>query len=346
MLSALELHDRGHSVRLLDAGLTRPPASWAAGGILSPLFPWRYPTALLPLARHARRDYGQWRTRILAAGGIDIELSDGGMVVLTSTEQQLAGDWGAANGVAVEAGTASHWMPWLAEQPAVFLPQVARLRNPRVLKGLSWLIQQSSVQRLQGQVEAIQSSASGVRLQTSLGPLLADQVLIAAGAWSQSLSPLLASLIYPVKGQMLLYQPPEPFPGQVLLAEQGYLVPRADGRLLVGSTGEPQQWDGRPTEAAYRQLHEVAGQLWPVLSQLQPIAQWSGIRPGNKSPLPVIGCLPDHHERVWLNIGHFRNGLVCAPASARLIAELISGQTTFCDPQPYSLSSCSSSSLL
>jgi glycine oxidase len=189
MLSALELHDRGHSVRLLDAGQTRPPASWAAGGILSPLFPWRYPAELLPLARHARRDYALWRTRILAAGGVDIEISDGGMLVLAGSEQQLACDWGRANEIAVEAVVASSQMPWLAQQPAVFLPQVARVRNPRILKGLSELIRQSTVQHLQGQVESIESSDSGVQLQTSAGPLFAEQVLIAAGAWSQSLSP-------------------------------------------------------------------------------------------------------------------------------------------------------------
>src|SRR5690606_6837281 len=106
----------------------------------------------------------------------------------------------------------------------VRLPDVARIRNPRLLQGLALLIRQSRIQWLQGHVDALQTLPSGVRLQTSAGALQADHALITAGAWSQKLLPQLAGQTFPVKGQMLLYQAPEPFPDQVLLAEQGYLI--------------------------------------------------------------------------------------------------------------------------
>lgn len=344
LLSALELASRGWQVSLLDDGTARPPASWAGGGILSPLFPWRYPSSLLPLTRHARRDYAQWRDRILDAGGVDAELRDGGMVVLASASaQQQAREWSKLNSIPVQMGVATSWFPWLTEQPAVWLPEVARIRNPRLLQGLVMLVKQSAIRWLQGHVDAVQSSPSGVRLQTTAGILEADHALITAGAWSQKLLPELAALTYPVKGQMLLYQAPEPFPGHVLLAEQGYIIPRADGLLVAGSTVEPDQWDGRPTEAACRQLAEVVARLWPSLEGVQPLAQWSGIRPGSRRAAPIIGQQPNGHGRVWVNTGHFRNGLVCGPASAKLVAELISGQQPFCDPAPYSVSSSPSS---
>ena len=345
LLSALELADRGWQVSLLDAGSARPPASWAGGGILSPLFPWRYPDALLPLTRDARRDYALWQDRLIETGGVDPELLEGGMVVLASgAEQQQASDWGARNSIAVQPGLAGSWFPWLSDQSAVCLPGVARIRNPRLLQGLVSLVRRSPVQWLQAQVDKVQSSVSGVRLQTSVGMVEADHVLITAGAWSGRLLPHLAALTYPVKGQMLLYQAPHSFPRQILLAEHGYLIPRADGLLLAGSTVEPDQWDGRPTESACHQLRQVVAQLWPALKEMQPLAQWSGIRPGCRRSVPIIGPIPDGHGRLWVNTGHFRNGLVCGPASARLAAELISAQSPFCDPTPYSVSSFSSSS--
>ncbi|MCC1496551.1 FAD-dependent oxidoreductase [Alcanivorax sp. 1008] len=343
LLSALELSDRGWQVSLLDAGPARPSASWAGGGILSPLFPWRYPSSLLPLTGNVRRDYATWQQRIIQAGGRDPELLGGGMVVLVDgAEQRQASDWAASNNIALQADAAASWFPWL-EQSAICLPDVARIRNPRLLKGLAMLVQKSSIRWLQGHVEAVASSPSGVRLEASCGVLEADHALITAGAWSHKLLPELVSLTYPVKGQMLLYQAPQAFPEKVLLTEQGYLIPRSGGLLLAGSTVEPDQWDGRPTERACKQLAETVAQLWPVLQKEQPLAQWSGIRPGCKRPVPIIGQVPDSHDRLWVNTGHFRNGLVCGPASARLVAELISGETPFCNPAPYSVSSSSSS---
>jgi glycine oxidase len=344
LLSALELTSRGWQVSLLDDGTARPPASWAGGGILSPLFPWRYPSSLLPLTRRARHDYALWRQRILDAGGVNAELLDGGMVVLAgAAEQQRAAQWAALHKIAVQTGAAGEWFPWLTEQSASRLPEVARIRNPRLLQGLVMLVRQSTVQWLQGHVDAVHTATSGVRLHTSAGVIEADHALITAGAWSQKLLPELVALTYPVKGQMLLYQAPEPFPGQVLLAEQGYLIPRADGLLVAGSTVEPDQWDGRPTEAAGEQLAQQVAKLWPALEKVQPLAQWSGIRPGSKRAVPIIGPLPSGQGRIWVNTGHFRNGLVCGPASATLIAQLISGEQPFCDPAPYSVSSSPSS---
>jgi glycine oxidase len=344
LLSALELADRGWQVSLLDAGPVRPPASWAGGGILSPLFPWRYPSSLLPLTRDARGDYALWGERIMAAGGTDPELLDGGMVVLAGAEQQQASDWGLQHNICVEVGPVEDWLPWLSAQPAIHLPEVARIRNPCLLKGLAVLVRRSGIRCLDALVDAVHSSASGVRLDTSAGVVEADHVLITAGAWSQRLLPDVPSLTYPVKGQMLLYRPAQVFPGKVLLAEHGYLIPRADGLVLAGSTVEADQWDGRPTESACTQLRQAAARLWPALEKVEPVAQWSGIRPGSRRPLPAIGPVPGGHDRVWLNNAHFRNGLVCGPASARLVAQLISGQTPFCDPAAYSVPVSSSSS--
>lgn len=344
ILSALELQQRGCSVRLLDAGVARQPASWAGGGILSPLFPWRYPDAMTPLTRCARRDYGLWRDRILAAGGLDPELLDGGMLVLEPGDDEQALVWAGRHDIRLEPGRAARHMPWLADRPALWLPEIARIRNPRLLKGLDLLRRQAGIELIQQQVISVQKASQGVRVLTSKEVIQAGKVLLTAGAWTAGLLPEpLHQHIFPVRGQMLLYRPAEPFPNSVLLSPAGYLIPRADGLLLAGSTVETGIDDSIPTEQAFAQLKAMAEQLWPALRGVTPLAQWAGIRPGSTSPLPLIGELPGSNGRIWVNSGHFRNGLVCAPASAALIANLMCGLAPDIDPAPYSVSGSSSS---
>ncbi len=155
----------------------------------------------------------------------------------------------------------------------------------------------------------------------------------------------LRDVLMPVKGEMLLYQlEPGEIPA-ILLADAGYLIPRLDGLVLAGSTLEAGVVDMRPGEAANRSLAETAAHWYPPLATRQPVAQWAGVRPGTRRALPFIGPLRNH-SRIHLASGHFRNGLVSAPATGQLMAELLAGIAPFCDPAPYSPSSRSSSSFL
>lgn len=345
LLSALELRDRGLTVTLLDASGDRPPASWAGGGILSPLPPWQYSSAMHVLCRDAYPDYRHWQARIERAGGPDPQLTMTGMLVLEA-QPEIAQAWACAHHVPVHTGAAGQWLPWLMETPAVFLHEVASIRNPRLLKGLQLLLKAQGVTLIKDRVEQLDVTPSGVTVRCRDSVRQADQVLITAGAWSQPLLPALAMRAYPAKGQMLLLRSAETMPESmpVLLGPDGYLVPRADGLLLAGSTVEPEQWDGRPTAAAGERLLSMAASLWPALEKATVLAQWSGLRPALQRELPLIGVVPESHGRVWLNTGHYRNGLVSGPASARLVAQLICAETPFCDPAPYSVSSLSSSS--
>ncbi|MDX1580438.1 MAG: FAD-dependent oxidoreductase, partial [Alphaproteobacteria bacterium] len=121
----------------------------------------------------------------------------------------------------------------------------------------------------------------------------------------------------------------------ILLSEEGYLIPRRDGLVLAGSTLEPGVSDSLPTEEGARQLQAMAGALMPSLFGRQPVAQWAGVRPGCARPEPVIRPLGDAGSRTWLVGGHYRNGLVSAPATARLLAELFNDEPPCVDPSPY-----------
>lgn len=142
--------------------------------------------------------------------------------------------------------------------------------------------------------------------------------------------------IGPVRGQMLLFRAA---PGQVqhiVQKDDHYLVPRRDGRVLAGSTVEYVGFDKSTTHQAYDELHAAAVALIPALMQCPVEHHWAGLRPGSAQGIPLIGC---HAQRsgLYINAGHFRNGVVTGLASARLLADVIFKRTPCVDPTPYRL---------
>ncbi|MBA3979686.1 MAG: oxidoreductase [Alcanivorax sp.] len=338
-LLALALSDRGRTVLLLDAGPACPPASWAGGGILSALFPWRYPDPLTALTLDACTRYQVLARRILAVEGPDPEILTCGMHVEAGDEMAAALSWAERYAISAEPASDSP----LGAEGVVSFPTIAAIRNPRLLKGLATLLaaEHVAVQR-PVTVVGMDAVAGRWRLETSAGVVVAQQVALSAGAWSAGLlaSRGLQMPLMPVKGEMLLYGPQVPAPPHILLAREGYVIPRADGHMLVGSTVQPGLMDHRLTDEAGRFLENVAARLWPPLVGQIPLAQWAGIRPGSSRSWPIMGELPGG-PGLFVATGHYRNGLVSAPASAELLADLMCGRTPSLDPEPYSVSSSS-----
>jgi glycine oxidase len=140
--------------------------------------------------------------------------------------------------------------------------------------------------------------------------------------------------VEPVKGQMILYQCATDFLPSMVLAKGRYAIPRRDGHVLVGSTLEHEGFDKTPTENALASLQASAIELLPALARATPVRHWAGLRPGSPEGIPFIGPV-DGHEGLWLNCGHYRNGLVLAPASCQLFADLLLNRTPIIDPTPY-----------
>ncbi|MBZ2190527.1 FAD-dependent oxidoreductase [Alcanivorax sp. JB21] len=341
MLSALALRERGYHVTVLDMATARPPASWAGGGILSALFPWRYPAPLTALTQDAVPRYTQLAARILAAGGPDPEVYTCGMLVDAGGEHDAALAWAARHGKPADYRSASQVAPVLPDAPWIWLPEVGTVRNSRLLKGLHCLLAREGVSRApSAAVSAIVPEQGAWRVSSAEGAIMTDQVLIAAGAWSAE---LLADAglqlgLQPVQGEMLLYPPGLAPPPCVLLSDAGYVIPRRDGHVLAGSTLRHGSQDQRPTAGAAQQLRAMAETLWPPLKDTTPVAHWAGIRPGSARQWPWLGEVPDA-PGLFLATGHYRNGLVSAPASAELIACLMAGKRPSIDPRPYALSS-------
>jgi glycine oxidase len=171
---------------------------------------------------------------------------------------------------------------------------------------------------------------------TSQGALKAERIVVCGGAWAaQLLAQLNVQLpVRPVKGQMIAYQAPQGLVQRVVLKDGRYIIPRADGLLLVGSTLEETGFDKTTDEAALASLRQSAEAMLPALATCPVAHQWAGLRPGSPEGIPFIGAIPEW-PTVFVNAGHYRNGLVLAPASTHLLVDQLLGREPLIDPAPY-----------
>jgi len=182
----------------------------------------------------------------------------------------------------------------------------------------------------------VEDSGRVTGVLTADGVLQADEVVLSAGAWSGDLLRTLGLElpVEPVKGQMILFKCAEDFLPSMVLAKGRYAIPRRDGHILVGSTLEHAGYDKTPTEDALASLKASAVELLPALKDATVVGHWAGLRPGSPEGIPYIGPVPGH-DGLWLNCGHYRNGLVLAPASCQLFTDLLTGAAPIIDPAPY-----------
>ena len=344
LLTAFNLAADVEQVVVCDKGALGQESSWAGGGIVSPLYPWRYSPAVTALAHWSQDFYPQLGERLFASTGVDPEVHTTGLYWLDLDDEAEALAWSAREGrplSAVDVARTYAAVPVLGPgfERAIYMAGVANVRNPRLVKSLKAALQALPNVTLREHCEITGFSREGERIcgvETVDGPICADQVVLTAGAWSGDLlRPLGLELpVEPVKGQMILFKCAEDFLPSMVLAKGRYAIPRRDGHILVGSTLEHAGYDKTPTEAALASLKASAIELLPALADATPVGHWAGLRPGSPEGVPYIGQVPGH-EGLWLNCGHYRNGLVLAPASCRLFADLLLGRAPIIDPAPY-----------
>jgi glycine oxidase len=182
--------------------------------------------------------------------------------------------------------------------------------------------------------DAVEAAGGEIRRErvTDPGTLPARQVVVAAGAWSGRLGAL---PVRPVKGQIMRLRDPrgEELVTRTIRTREGYLVPRGEGRYVLGATVEERGWDTAPTAGATHELIRDLAEVVPGVLELEIEELGAGLRPGTPDNLPIIG---EHGGVVWAT-GHFRNGILLADVTAQAVAELLSGKplpewAAACDP--------------
>lgn len=348
---AYELAGRGRSVRVIDAGQPGREASWAGAGILPPAGSGTS-EPLEQLAALSNRLHAAWSDELRAATQIDNGFRRSGAVYLARSPsaarqlEQLAA-WAGARGIVAERLSSEA----LAEiEPALeprgtlhavyFVPQECQIRNPRHLKALVVGCAIRGVEITPNvAVEDFDIRGDRVRaVRTSVGSISARQVCIATGAWSGAVARKLGfrAAIKPIRGQIVLLSLARPIISRIVNEGSRYLVPRPDGRLLVGSTEEDVGFDRGTTAGAVGDLLAFAFGLVPALETARLERSWSGLRPATRDGLPYLGRVPGL-ENAFMAAGHFRAGLQLSTGTAVVMSQLIEGRPVEIDLSPFRL---------
>ncbi|MDN5935334.1 MAG: glycine oxidase ThiO [Nitrosospira sp.] len=357
LAAAYELLRLGASVTILERGACASEASWAGGGILSPLLPWDYSEAVTQLTQLSNKLFPGFIEALCQETGIDPEYQASGMLVLHDFSEKLQDEkpdemLQDARSHAAEAWCARHAFPMkrvrsheiapvlAREETALWLPEVCQVRNPRLLQALRKAVELAGGVIIEhAEVTNWKVEQGCVQSVTSRGDETpAAHYIVTAGAWSRQLlgKHALKLDIWPVRGQMLLFKAQPGLLGTIVLQEPDnfYLVPRRDGHILAGSTLEGAGFDNRTTAQARKVLLAKAHALLPELTEEILAGHWAGLRPGSPDNIPVI----DRHPTIsnlYVNSGHYRYGVTMAPGSAQLVSGMILNKPQPLDVTPY-----------
>ncbi|HXU21742.1 MAG TPA: glycine oxidase ThiO [Verrucomicrobiae bacterium] len=348
---ALELAREKLSVVVLDRQQPGREASWAAAGMLSPAPDSPRDVPLVPLSRQSLKLYPEFVAAIHEESGKPtgyaqegaIEVFCGGIGeaerdALVAEHRRLGL---AAESISLE--TAREWEPsiGLSAVAVSWLPDEGTI-EPRLL--MDAVLAAARLQRVEilSDCEATAFLRLGGRCTGVIAGgehITAGAVVVAAGCFSAKiLEPSGFAASYaptrPVRGQMLAVRSDGVRLRRVVRSHRAYLVPRADGRIVVGSTLEEAGFKKQVTPAGIKHVLEGALELCPALSEAEVLETWSGLRPGTPDDLPIIG--PTDLEGLLVATGHYRNGILLAPVTAKLIRNCLAHRQTDFDLQAFS----------
>jgi glycine oxidase len=344
------LAKEGVAVTVLDKSDLGQEASWAGAGILPAGNPKRAKSPMGRLRSQAVSFFPEFSAELKSLTGIDNDYwKCGGLELGRSSdqlekkrlEQLVQVERGEGLQCEVLDGRALLRLePGLAADlpGGVLFPEVAQIRNPRHLQALVAAAGQKGVSLLPNTpCEAIERDGERITgIRTPGGILRAAQVVMAAGTWTTG---LLAGLgwqpaLKPIRGQIVLLHPEKPVLRHILLMGHQYLVPRQDGRVLVGSTEEDVGFNKNTTEAVGEQLRNLASRTVPRLAEARVEKHWAGLRPGTPDGRPYLGLVPGT-SNLYVAAGHFRSGLQLSIITGMLMRDVLLARPPLLDLTPF-----------
>jgi glycine oxidase len=314
---ALEMRDRGAQVLLLDSGEPGGEASSAAAGMLAPADP-ETPSALRPMATESARMFPEFVRKLQAAAGMQVDFRRQGTIALAevatapSEYRILSGD------------ELQRLEPSLLNRgySAFFVPEDSV--DPHLLMQAALVAARNTGVEIRGNAPVIdiRTCDDGVEVSTMADRFIARAAVNCRGAWS-------GTPVTPRKGQMLYVQPRTKALQHVLRAPEVYVVPRSTGKVLIGATVEDVGYDKSVDSSVIQNLLRAAARYLPDLASAPVTDSWAGLRPGTPDDLPILG--PTENPGIFIASGHFRNGILLAPITARTMADLIEGRPATAD---------------
>ena len=331
---AWRLAQAGASVTLLDSGGLGGEASWAGAGMLAPGGEIVCHAEWARIALESPALYPAFVEELQQEAGVEIDYRACGALEIASTEQEWQ-ELLARRQVQEQLGICA--AP--AEAPpgaagAFFYPDDALVDPRQIMQALRIACQRRGVRiREQTRVSEIGLSSEGAAVETAGGRLTGSAVVLAAGAWSSGI-PVLRGLerleiptSYPVRGHLLGYRLAPGSLGPILRRGHWYVMQRSSGFTIAGTSSETVGFDRRMDQEALACIRREACELFPRLGAAGEPEAWLGFRPATPDLQPCVGRLDN--TQLWLAYGHYRNGILLAPATARRVSqEILSNSET------------------
>lgn len=361
LTTAWRLATAGRRVRLLERNPEAgQESSWAGAGIVPPrrIVPGLSPLELLQA--HSVRLHTEWADELRHLTGVDNGYRRCGAVypafddVQATALREEAAAWSRSGVDAEPLDLVGHGPASLRTiEPALdssaraspivaamFLPDEAQLRNPRHLQALRIVCERSGVEIVTGaEVQSFRLAGDRlVEVVTPQGTFAAEQFALCGGAWTGDLAAKLGLrlAVRPIRGQIALLNPGRNVLQRIVNVGRRYLVPRDEGRVLVGSTEEDVGYDKQSTDAVIAELVEFAAQTVPALRDAPLEHRWAGLRPFSVDGLPYLGRAPGI-ANLYVAAGHYRWGITLSPATTVCLTQLLLGETPLLDLAPFRL---------
>ena len=339
-----ELALRGLQVEVLEKSVPGAEASSAAGGILGPHLEAESPGPFLDMARYSMSLYPAWIEALEQSSGVEVgfERCGGLLAAFDPAEAELLR---ARASELAGLGLPAAWIDrkaLLELEPgigaalgAIHFPEEAQVEPRQLMAALTRAATAAGVRFVTDTVSTVEQGGSGVQVQCAGGQRTAGHVVVAAGAWSTVLrgTGLPSAAVQPARGQMALLELPARPSQSIVFSERGYVIPRASGQVLCGSTLEFEGFHKAVTVQGMRSMLDLAVEILPALAEARLVDSWSGFRPWTSDHLPILGRVEPGSP--WLSTGHYRNGILLAPGSARVLADLICDRPPALDPLPF-----------
>ncbi len=335
----------GREVTIIERGGFGGQATGAAAGMLAPYSEnAEQPDAFFQLCAGSLLRYPDWAAGIEGASGMKVGFRRTGSIGVAYHEADLLPlssrlDWQRAAGSGAELLSAAELAclePLLARGAAggIYTPSEAHVEAPRLAAALAEACRLAGIRMISGAGSlrelALRTTGSGERsvaLATDYsGEHEADKLLICTGAWSGEFERMfgLPESIHPIRGQICAFDVPDGAVRHMVFSSQAYWVGKSGNALVCGASEDVAGFDASVTEKGIGRLERWSSRVFPFLEGARPKLRWAGLRPATRDGRPLIGALSDHPQ-VIVAAGHYRNGILLAPATAAAVTELLNG---------------------
>jgi glycine oxidase ThiO len=319
LATAISLSQRGANVTIVERDICGRGATWAAAGMLAPEAE-RLEGDLLSFGVRSRDMYPHWIANLMQLSGQDCGYWCCGMIAPAIEESDLQSISQHPKYIDLAESHKRQSGLGASVLGSLWLPSDGQVNNRKLTQALLTAAKSLSIKILEGTTvyQIVRDQNCVTHLDTSAGKLQAERYVLATGAWTRSLLPL---PIKPIKGQMLSVYDCDRKLQRVIYAPSCYIVPRQDGTIVIGATVEDNGFSQGNTAAGIAQLLNRAISIYPAIADMPITETWWGFRPHAPNEIPILGA--SDYENLILATGHYRNGILFAPITAKLITEFM-----------------------